>query len=55
VAFLGAGKTRTLSFVGPLCDAANPPTVSADSASQVDDFNRANNVLAAACPAAPAS
>ena len=55
VAFLGAGKTRTLSFVGPLCDAANPPTVSADSASQVDDFNRANNVLAAVCPAAPAS
>jgi hypothetical protein len=55
VTFLGAGKTRTLSFVGPLCDAANPPTVSADSASQVDDFNRANNVLAAVCPAAPAS
>lgn len=55
VAFLGAGKTRTLSFVGPLCDAANPPTVSADSASQVDDFNRANNVLAAVCPGAPAS
>ena len=55
VAFLGAGKTRTLSFVGPLCDAANPPTVSADSASQVDDSNRANNVLAAVCPAAPSS
>jgi hypothetical protein len=55
VTFLPAGKTRTLSFVGPLCDAANPPTVSADSASQVDDFNRANNVLAAVCPAAPAS
>jgi hypothetical protein len=55
VSFLGAGKTRTLSFVGPLCDAANPPTVSADSASQVNDFNRANNVLAAVCPAAPTS
>ena len=55
MAFLGAGKTRTLSFVGPLCDAANPPTVSADSASQVDDFNRANNVVAAVCPASPSS
>jgi CARDB len=49
--FLGAGKTRTLSFVGPVCDSANPPTVSADSASQVDDFDRSNNVLAATCPA----
>jgi hypothetical protein len=50
ITFLGAGKTRTLSFVGPLCDTADPPTVSADSASQVDDFDRSNNVLAATCP-----
>lgn len=55
VTFLGAGKTRTLSFMGPLCDATNPPTVSADSASQVDDFDRSNNVLAATCPAPPTS
>jgi hypothetical protein len=55
VNFLSAGKTRTLSFVGPLCDSANPPTVSADSTSQVDDFDRANNVLAATCPAASSS
>lgn len=53
VTFLGAGKTRTLVFVGPSCDAANPPTVSADSASQVDDFDRSNNVLAATCPTPP--
>jgi hypothetical protein len=53
--FLGAGKTRTLSFTGPLCNAANPPTVSADSASQVNDFDRSNNVLAATCPAASTS
>jgi hypothetical protein len=53
VTFLDAGKTRTLSFVGPSCDAANPPTVSADAASQVDDFNRSNNVLAATCPTSP--
>jgi CARDB len=52
ITFLGAGKTRTLTFTGPACDSANPPTVSADSASQVDDFDRTNNVLAAACPAA---
>ena len=33
----------------------SPPTVTADSASQVDDFNRANNRLSAVCPAAPSS
>jgi hypothetical protein len=52
ITFLGAGKTRTLTFTGPACDATNPPTVSADSASQVDDFDRSNNVVAATCPAA---
>ena len=51
ISFLGAAKSRTLSFDGPACDSANPPTVSADSASQVDDFNRANNVMSAVCPA----
>jgi hypothetical protein len=51
--FLGAGKSRTLSFTGPLCDSTSPPTVSADSASQVDDFDRTNNVVAAICPASP--
>ncbi|MFL5861298.1 MAG: CARDB domain-containing protein [Solirubrobacteraceae bacterium] len=51
MSFLGPGKSRTLSFVGPQCDPANPPTVSADSASQIDDLNRANNVMPAACPA----
>jgi CARDB protein len=55
ISFLGPDKARTLSFMGPLCDSANPPTVSADSASQVDDFDRTNNVLSATCPAAPSS
>jgi CARDB len=55
VTFLGAGDMRTLAFTGPLCDATNPPTVSADSASQVNDFDRSNNVLAATCPAASTS
>ncbi len=53
--FLGAGKTRTLTFTGPVCDSANPPAVSADSASQVDDFDRTNNVVAATCPASSSS
>lgn len=53
VTYMGAGKTKTLSFVGPVCDPTSPPTVSADSASQIDDFNRANNTLSAVCPAAP--
>jgi CARDB protein len=53
VTYLGAGKTRTMSFIGPLCDATSPPTVIADSASQVDDFNRVNNQLTAMCPATP--
>lgn len=51
--FLGAHRSRTLSFTGPVCDSTNPPTVSADSASQVDDFDRTNNVVAAVCPATP--
>jgi hypothetical protein len=55
VPYLGAGRTHTVSFTGPLCDAKSPPTVTADSASQIDDFNRDNNQLAAACPAAPVS
>ncbi len=55
VNYLGAGKTLTLSFAGPLCDSANPPTLSADSASQVDDFDRTNNTLSATCPVPPSS
>jgi hypothetical protein len=51
ISYLGAGKTRTLSFMGPVCDPTNPPTVSADSASQIDDFDRENNVMSAVCPA----
>jgi hypothetical protein len=53
ITFLGAGRTLRLSFIGPLCDSSNPPTVSADSASQVNDFDRGNNVVAAVCPAFP--
>lgn len=50
VQFLGAHKTRQLSFVGPVCNPSNPPTITVDAASQVDDYNRANNVMSAECP-----
>ncbi len=51
VGFLAAGRTRTLSFTGPVCSPADPPTVTADAAHQVDDYNRANNAVTAVCPA----
>jgi len=51
IAFLGAGRSRTLSFTGPVCDPTDPPTVTADAAHQVDDYNRANNTATAVCPA----
>jgi hypothetical protein len=54
IAFLGPGQAIRQTFVGPVCDAASPPTVTADAATQVDDYNRANNTLTAACPAATA-
>jgi hypothetical protein len=42
---------RRLSFVGPLCTAASPPTVVADSSGQVDDSDRDNNAMTVTCPA----
>jgi len=52
VQLLRAGESRSLSFVGPVCDGASPPTVTVDATSEVDDYNRANNTMAAVCPAA---
>ncbi len=52
VALLGAHSTVTEAFLGPVCSAATAPTVTADSADQVDDLNRQNNSLQATCPAA---
>jgi len=51
ISLLAARSSRTESFVGPLCDATSDPTVTVDSALQVDDLNRANNTLVATCPA----
>lgn len=50
IQFLSSHQTRQLSFVGPACNLASPPTVTADAADQVDDYNRSNNELAATCP-----
>lgn len=41
----------TVPFTGPLCTAQTAPTIAVDSTSEVDDLDRANNSLAAACPA----
>ena len=46
-------RARTLSFVGPLCDSASPPTVIADPTSQVDDYDRSNNALTRDLPGGP--
>jgi hypothetical protein len=51
VALLRPHSASSVDFVGPLCTAATAPTITADSALQVHDLDRANNVLTATCPA----
>jgi hypothetical protein len=51
VASLLPGGQVRVTFSGPACRAASPPTVVADAAGQVDDFDRSNNALTVACPA----
>jgi hypothetical protein len=50
IGHLGAHRHKTVRFVGPVCTAATAPTITADSASQVDDLNPANDALTATCP-----
>jgi len=50
VGSLAAHAQRTISFLGPLCTTAGAPTITADSALQVLDLNRADNVRTAVCP-----
>ncbi|HEY1522224.1 MAG TPA: CARDB domain-containing protein [Solirubrobacteraceae bacterium] len=50
VASLAPGAHVRVPFAGPACRAASPPTVVADAADQVDDFDRSNNTLTVACP-----
>jgi CARDB len=48
---LKAHSSITDTFNGPLCTAANAPTITADSTDEVNDLNRANNAMPAVCPA----
>jgi hypothetical protein len=50
VGSLAPGAHVRVPFTGPVCRAASPPTVVADAADQVDDFDRSNNTLTVACP-----
>jgi len=52
VGSLAAHAQRAISFLGPLCTPATAPTITADSALQVLDLNRGDNVRAAVCPIA---
>lgn len=52
IRFLRARATTTEAFAGPVCTSTSDPTITADSASEIDDLNRANNSLQATCPAA---
>ncbi len=52
VSSLKAHTSRTMTFVGPVCSAASAPTITVDSAHQIDDLNRADNSLVAQCPTA---
>jgi hypothetical protein len=51
VKHLGAHEHRTFTFAGPVCDSSAAPSMTLDPDQQVDDYNRANNSLTAACPA----
>lgn len=46
---LGAGRSLSLSLVGPVCDPTTPPSITVDATHQVDDYNRANNTLTTVC------
>jgi hypothetical protein len=47
---LRAHTSRSVAFVALACNAAAPPTVTADPGNQVDVSTRANATLAARCP-----
>lgn len=47
---LGAGDQRSLVFVGPRCDAADPLRVTVDSDLAVDESSESNNTRTVPCP-----
>jgi CARDB len=48
---LGPHASIRARFRGPVCNSANPATVTADPAGEVDDRDRSNNSLTATCTA----
>jgi hypothetical protein len=48
---LGPHQSDRVTFLGPLCAAADPPTVVADPNDAIDDYNRGDNTLTVSCPA----
>lgn len=55
VSLLAAHSSRVEDFVGPVCSASTAPTITVDSAHQVDNLDRSNTALTASCPASGAS
>lgn len=49
--WLGAHRTRQVQFAAAACSAGSTLTLAVDPRTLVDDYDRANNVLTAACPA----
>ena len=55
VAWLAPHSTVREQFVAPACSAGTNLVVTVDPAHTIDEYNFANNTLATACPAVPAS
>lgn len=51
VTLVDAHAQRSISFLGPRCSSTTAPTITADSALQVQDLDRSDNALTATCPA----
>jgi CARDB len=49
VSGLAAHSKLERAFVGPACSSSSPTTVTVDPNDQVDDYNRSNNSMTAAC------
>lgn len=54
IRWLGRHRQRAVSFTGPACQPADPPTVTADPTHRVADDQWANNRMTADCGAAKA-
>ena len=50
VSGLAAHSSVSESFIGPACTSSTAPTITVDPGGKIDDYDRANNSLTAACP-----